>query len=219
MLNIAKHRMILMKLLKDFFSSSLWSLLAFKGWTAAYFFHGLERFSTDLDFDFFWDFGIDEIAETILKKYGKIKKDTKIILSYGETDTNIKIDINRNIWKNNQYEILDFYGTEVKIQNKTTLFSNKLVALSERFTNRDIYDVYFFFNHLFEPNPALIEERTGKNMNAFYTDIKLKLESLPKEYKILDGLGEVITEKQKYFVKTKLIQELINIIAMQRDFC
>jgi len=153
-----------------------------------------------------------------LKKYGKVKKDTKIILSYGGTDTNIKIDINRNIWKNNQYEITDFYGTAVKMQNPTTLFSNKLVALSERFTNRDIYDVYFFFNHLFEPNPALIKERTGKEMYEFYSDLKKKLEALPKEYKILDGLGEVITEKQKYFVKTKLIQELINIITMQRDF-
>jgi hypothetical protein len=48
--------------------------------------------------------------------------------------------------------------------------------------------------------------------------VKKQLENSAKEYKILDGLGEVLDEKQKKSVKTKLIPELINIIQMKIDF-
>lgn len=218
MLNIAKHRVLLLQLIKEFFKSPLWPKLAFKWWTSAYFLYWLDRFSTDLDFDFFWDELVDDIADSILKKYGKVKRSDKIILSYWEIDTNIKIDINRNIWENNKYEILDFFWTEIRVQTKSTLFSNKLVALLERFTNRDIYDVYFFFNNLFEPNPDLIKERTWKDMKSFYMDVKWRLEKLPENYKILDWLWEVISDKQKNFVKNSLVNELINIIDMQIRF-
>jgi hypothetical protein len=46
-----------------------------------------------------------------------------------------------------------------------------------------------------------------------------KLEWLPKNYKILDGLGELLDEKQKTFMKNKLLSELIGIIKMKLDFC
>jgi hypothetical protein len=39
-------------------------------------------------------------------------------LSYGDYDVNIKIDVNRVIWENNRYEILNFYGTDIKAQDK-----------------------------------------------------------------------------------------------------
>jgi domain of unknown function (DUF1814) len=48
----------------------------------------------------------------------------------------------------------------IKVQNKETIFANKLVALLERFTNRDIYDVYFFFKNFFDINEKVIFERT-----------------------------------------------------------
>jgi len=51
MLDKNKHREIMYSILRDIFSSDLGKYLAFKGGTACYFFHGLDRFSTDLDFD------------------------------------------------------------------------------------------------------------------------------------------------------------------------
>ena len=51
MLNTDKHRQIMFMIIKDIFNSNLWKYLAFKWWTACYFLHSLDRFSTDLDFD------------------------------------------------------------------------------------------------------------------------------------------------------------------------
>lgn len=219
MLNRDKHRHILFSVLKDIFVSDLWKYLAFKWGTACYFLHHLDRFSTDLDFDMIESCeNIDEKIIQILSKYGTIKKWKKMILSFWEDFVNIKVDINRHIWKANIYELVDFYGTTIRVQDKSTIFANKLVALTERSTNRDIYDVYFFFQNLFEINEAVILERTGEGMNQLYQKILDKLELLPKNYKILDGLWEVLSEKQKSFVKKSLVQELIGIIQMKQDF-
>lgn len=219
MLNRDKHRVLLMKIIKDIFTSKYASQLAFKWWTASYFLYGLDRFSTDLDFDFFWKTSIDTWIAELLKPYGKVKIWPKMVLSYGDQEANIKIDISRKIWKANKYDIVDFYGTDIKVQNKATLFTNKLVALSERFTNRDIYDVYFFFTNLFDIDEDIVYERTGQSLKTLLQKILQKLEWLPKNYKILDGLGELLDEKQKAFVKNKLVSELIGIIKMKIDFC
>lgn len=46
------------------------------------------------------------------------------------------------------------------VQDRASIFANKLVALTERNANRDIYDVYFFFKNYFPINRELIVERT-----------------------------------------------------------
>lgn len=219
MLNRDKHRQIMFQILKDIFNSRLWKYFAFKWWTACYFLHGLNRFSTDLDFDLLEDdIAIDDELIDILQPYGSIKKRHNIILSYWEHDVNIKIDINRKIWKHNRYEIVNFYGTDIKVQNKATIFSNKIVAFLERKANRDIYDLYFFFKNIFPINTNLIEERTTSQYDEVLMQVKNKLKALPSHYNILNGLGEVISEKQKHFVKNALIKELIGFIDMQLDF-
>ena len=221
MLNRDLHRQKMYDILQDIFNSDLWKYLAFKWWTACYFFHKLDRFSTDLDFDLVKDYkNIDEDIIKILEKYWKVKMwKFNIKLSYGENDVNIKIDINRNIWNHNSYELLNFYGTDILTQNKGTIFANKLVALIERNTNRDIYDVYFFFKNNFEINDKIILERTWKTKKELFIQITKKLEKLWKNYKILDWLWEVLKdEKHKNFVKTKLVWKLIWILQFKNDF-
>ena len=206
-------------IIKDIFNSEIGQYLAFKWWTATYFLHKLDRFSTDLDFDLLNDSKhIDVELEEILQRYWTVKKWNKLTLSYGEHDVNIKIDINRTIRKNNKYEILDFYGTDIKVQDKWTLFANKLVALTERHTNRDIYDISFFFKNSFPINEAIIQERTWGDLNNLLQKIIVKLEKFPKEYKILDGLWEVLDQEQKKLVKNDLISNLIGIIQMRLEF-
>jgi predicted nucleotidyltransferase component of viral defense system len=205
-------------ILKDIFTSSIGKYLAFKWWTACYFLHGLDRFSTDLDFDLLEDVSIDDTLLMILKKYWSVKTWSKIIVSYGEQDINIKIDINRKIWKSNTYELVNFYWTSIQVQDKSTIFSNKLVALTERSANRDIYDVYFFFQHLFDSNEELIRERTWSDSLSLYTLILHKITQLPAHYKILHGLWEVLDSKQKARVKKNLLQELKSILLMKIQF-
>ena len=221
MLNKDLHRQKMYEILQEIFTSNLWKYLAFKWWTACYFFHSLDRFSTDLYFDLVKDYpNLDFELLEILKKYWDVKIwKFSIKLSYSKNDVNIKIDINRNIWNNNSYELLNFYWTDILTQDKKTIFSNKLVALTERNTNRDIYDVYFFFKNNFEINDDLIFERTKKSRKELFSEIIQKLEKLPKNYKILDWLWEVLKdEKHKNFVKTKLVNELIQILRFKLDF-
>ena len=216
MLNRDKHRLIMFQILKDIFSSEIWKCLAFKWWTACYFLYWLDRFSTDLDFDLVENIpDLDEKIIKIISKYWQIKAKNKIILSFWENLTNIKIDVNRKIWKANKYDYIDFFWTMIKVQNKETIFANKLVALLERFTNRDIYDVYFFFKNFFDINEKVIFERTWLSLNELFKKIIEKLDKLPKNYKILDWLWELLDEKQKDFVKNKLISELKNILQFK----
>ncbi len=218
MLHRDKHRELMFQILQDIFMSEVWNNIAFKWWTACYFLYGLDRFSTDLDFDLLGSVdNIDKVMINILQQYGTIKKGNKLILSYGEDDVNIKIDINRKIWKYNIYEVVDFYGTSIKVQNKATIFANKLVALTERSTNRDIYDVYSFFKHLFDINEDVVIERTGKNLHELYVMILEKLQKLPKHHKILDWLWEMLDIEQKVFVKNKLLWLLMGIIEMRKN--
>lgn len=216
MLNRDKHRLIMFQVLKDIFSSEIWKCLAFKWWTSCYFLYGLDRFSTDLDFDLVENIpDLDKKIIKIISKYWQIKAKNKIILSFWENLTNIKIDVNRKIWKANKYDYVDFFWTMIKVQNKETIFANKLVALLERFTNRDIYDVYFFFKNFFDINEKVIFERTWLSLNELFKKIIEKLDKLPKNYKILDWLWELLDEKQKDFVKNKLISELKNILQFK----
>jgi len=206
------------QILWDIFKSDIGKYLAFKGWTACYFFHKLDRFSTDLDFDLLEERDIDAQLEMILKKYGRLKIWNKLVLSYGEEDINIKVDITRKIWESNSYEIRNFYGTDIRVQDKATIFANKLVALTERNTNRDIYDVWFFFKNSFELNDDIILERTGESLDIFLNQVIKKIEALWNNYNILDWLWEVLTEKQKFFVKNTLISELLGYLQFKKDF-
>lgn len=223
MLNKDLHRQKMYEILQDIFSSEIWKYLAFKGGTACYFFHWLDRFSTDLDFDLIGEcknLNIDEEVINILKKYWKVSSwKFNIKLSYWYTDVNIKIDINRKIWNHNAYEKLNFYWTDILTQDKKTIFSNKLVALLERNTNRDIYDVYFFFKKSFDISDELIFERTWGSRKELFSKIIKKLKKLWDNYKILDWLWEVLDdEKHKTFVKTKLVKELVWILGFKIDF-
>ena len=119
MLQVAKHREVMYHIIRDIFSSQYAKNLAFKGGTLCYFVHKLDRFSTDIDIDLIKTLDDEiqffEIMETILKKYGSIKEKNRkqytlfFLLSYGEPNMNIKIEINTRIWQTNTYEMLNFF--------------------------------------------------------------------------------------------------------------
>ena len=109
MLNKEKHQLIMGQILRDIYSdTSISSLIGFKGGTCAYFLYELARFSVDLDFDLFSN---DEATQNlvykkigdIIGKYGEvkdryIKRNTIFfLLSYGDTDHNVKVEVNVRI--------------------------------------------------------------------------------------------------------------------------
>jgi hypothetical protein len=215
----AKHKNILIKILKDIYTdASLGPILGFKGGTAAYLFYALNRASLDLDFDLLDDTKEDYIfekVEEIAKQYGKIKESRKkrfnlfILLSYEDEAPNIKIEINRREF-GSRYEIKSYLGISMKVMIREDMFAHKLVAMHERIgkANRDIFDVWFFLQNNWPINKEIIEKRTEMSFKDFLQKCIEVLEKLT-DRNILAGMGELLDAKHKDWIRAKLRTETI----------
>ena len=226
-LNIAKHKNIFVKILKSIFSdSTIGPLLGFKGGTAAMLFYKLDRFSVDLDFDLLDATKEDYVfnrVKTILENYGTVKEaeikrfNLLFILSYNQKEKdaqNIKIEINRRGF-GSKYNVQSYLGIPMKVMTKEDMLAHKLVAMLERIgrTNRDIFDVYFFFQHDWSINKQIVEDRTGMPYKKFLEKCIKALSKMDNK-NILAGMGELLTEKQKIWVKTKLKTETLFLLKL-----
>ena len=72
---------------------------------------------------------------------------------------------------------------------------------------RDIYDTYFFAKNGFELDYQLIEKITDQSAKEVLTACLARVEESQK-ISALTGLGELLSEKEKYFVKEKLRDEV-----------
>jgi predicted nucleotidyltransferase component of viral defense system len=221
-LNPAKHKNILIRILKEVYSDpTIGPILGFKGGTAAYLFYDLDRFSVDLDFDLLDVSKEDLVFENmkgILQRYGKIKTSDKkrfnliYILDYDEKELgaqNVKVEINRRNF-GSKFVVKSYLGISMKVMIPEDMVANKLVAFYERIgkTNRDIYDTWFFFANNWPVNRELVEKRTGMPFKEFLETCCTLLEKMDNK-NILSGMGEVLNEKQKAWVKSKLKNELL----------
>ena len=226
MLNREKHQLIMGQILKDIYIDvSISSLLGFKGGTCAFLFYNLPRFSVDLDFDLL------EINEenkkivlkkivNILSKYGQVKdKHIKrftifALLSYGDDDHNIKIEINvRKLAENirDHYGIKEYLGISMFVAKQDYLFASKLSALTLRpeVAMRDIYDIHYFAKNNWDVNAEVIKERTGKTTKEYLSECIAFIEKV-KDNQMLQGLGELVdSEKEKVWIKTHLKTDAI----------
>lgn len=221
MLNKEKHQLVMAQILKDVYSDIvLASLLGFKGGTAAYIFYDLPRFSVDLDFDLLDDSeSSGDIAfkkiKNIISKYGEIKDEQKkfatifFALSYGAGEHQIKVEINTKK-TGAGYEMRNYFGIPVLVSLKNSMFSTKLVALlnRKRFAARDLFDVYFFLKNNWETDEKVFANYDIKSEVAYIKKCISFIENVP-ENTLLKDLGELIDEKQKAFVRTKIKSEVI----------
>ena len=218
MLDIQKHKFILVSILKDIYSDvSLGTIFGFKGGTAFYLFYNLPRFSVDLDFNLL-DIKKKGIVFNKIKKilgdYGKLKKAQEkrftlfFLLFYNLKAPNIKIEISKKEFPNH-YEIKSYLGIPMLVMKKEDMFSHKLVALLERKTiaNRDLFDLYFFMRNHWDFNKEIIELRTGMNYKDYLKKCILAVKKVDEKY-ILQGLGEILDEKQKVWAKKNLKEEV-----------
>ena len=226
-LDISTHRNILLRILKDIYTdNSLGPLLGFKGGTAMYLFFNLGRFSTDLDFDLLDENKVEEVfrkIEKIAEKYGMIKEKTNkrhtlfILLSYSEETHNIKIEINKRDF-GSKYEVKNYLGISMLVMKKEDMFAHKLVAMIERgkIANRDIFDVWFSLKNNWEINKEIVEERTEMKFADYLKKCIKFVENLP-EKGILSGMGELLDEKQKAWVKTNLKNDILFLLKLKLE--
>lgn len=225
MVDITKHRTLLIQILKDIYSDiTISSLLGFKGGTACYLFYELPRFSVDLDFDFIGNTDIAPVFEKIgkfLKEYGKIKeqyikKNTIFfMLSYDDRARNVKVEISQRDF-GSRYEIKNYLSVSMLVMKKEDIFAHKLVALLERkqIASRDLYDIWFFFKNRWEINKEMVEKRTGLGFDEYLRKCIDFIEEKFTQRNVLSGIGELLDEKQKVFVKNKLKNETIFLMKL-----
>lgn len=221
MLNTKKHEDEMLKILKAIFTSPVAEKFWFKWWTLTYLCYWLDRFSTDIDLDIL-DISNEQeiigIMRELLLSFWEIKNETlwktlhRWIYRYDFESENIKVELNKRVWNSNTYENKVIGGLEIKCMKKESIFWNKIVALSERFKNRDLYDVNFFLKNKFPLNEEIINERTWKDTVTFVENL---ITEIPKKYtlnSILFDLWEVLTDKQKAWMKNYAIDETITLL-------
>lgn len=226
-LDVSVHKNILIRILKDIFTDpAVGPFLGFKGGTAAYLFYNLNRFSIDLDFDLLDETKEDYIFEKVkkvLEGYGTLKEIKKkrynlfYILSYNNKVSgakNIKVEINRRDF-GSSYEVKSYLGISMKLMVKEDMAAHKLCAMYERIgkTNRDIFDVYFFLHNSWPVNKQIVESRTGMTYKEFLLKSLDYLDKISNR-NILSGIGELLDEKQKTWVKAKLKSELLFLLKL-----
>ncbi len=204
------------QILKDVYSDAgVAPLLGFKGGTAAYFLYGLPRFSVDLDFDLLDDSEasrtlVFERVGAIVGKYGEVKDAQAkrwtifFAVSYGAGEHQIKVEINTRK-TGATYGLRNYLGLPLLVTTKESMFAAKLVALMGRktFVARDLYDVYFFLKERWDIDPAVLLSYGFSSVPEYLSECVAFVETVP-DNELLAGLGELVDEQEKSFIRQKL---------------
>jgi len=227
-MNKQKHKLYMAQILTLIFKDKeLCNILGFKGGTALMFFHGLPRFSTDLDFNLLDESKVDFVYEkirNILLKFGTIDDEAKkffgpvMVLDYGKGERMLKVEISARQF-DNHYEMKTLAGTDIRVLTIPDMFAHKLCAMGERLSPRDVFDVWFFLQKKHASiNEQIVRIRTEKSISEYAEWCAQRVhETSPKL--LMQGLGEVIDDTQtKKFIKTKLIDETVQALQLFAAF-
>jgi predicted nucleotidyltransferase component of viral defense system len=219
MLNKDIHKNILINTLNSIYKDTqIRTFLGFKGGTAALLFYDLPRFSVDLDFDLL-DPSKKELVfqrlKEILSKVGKIdqaheKQNTLFFLiNYQSQERNIKVEISKRAIKS-EYEVKNYLGIPMLVMKKDDMAASKLAALVERkkFAARDMFDLWFFLVNNWPIDEELLQEITGFSLYNMLNKAQERIKDI-KKTELLAGLGDLLDNKQKAFVKERLQAELL----------
>ena len=222
-----KHKFLIVQILKDIYSDlELSRYLGFKGGTALMLFYELPRFSVDLDFNLL---DLDKSAtvynkvRNILLNYGRIRDEAAkfhgliLVLDYGSNERNLKIEISNRQF-NDSYETKGFLGIQMKVMRLEDMFAHKLCALLDRnmLANRDIFDCYFFLQRRTQANKEIVEARMHVKFDTYLEKCIQTLEGIAGQ-SLLNGLGELMDDDLKKFVRSHLKQEVITLLKMYKD--
>jgi len=227
-MNIIKHRFFLTQILTEIYSDrELAHCMGFKGGTALMMFHNLPRFSVDLDFDLLETEKAEQVfskVKIMLLKYGEIHDEAQkffgdlLALDYAYGERNLKIDISHRK-NNNEYEIKNLLGISIKTMKISDMFSHKLVALLGRkeIADRDIFDCWWFMSRQTPVKTVIIENLTQKTYSEYMQECIHAMENLPKR-SLLYGLGELLEQDMKPFVRNRLRTEILTLLRFYKDF-
>jgi hypothetical protein len=98
------------------------------------------------------------------------------------------------------------------------MFAHKLVARLERTkaANRDVYDVWFFLKNRWPINKVIVERRTGMSFKDNLIKCIAFVESI-RDRSILAGMGELLDEKQKAWVRAHQKKDTIYLLKVKQQ--
>jgi predicted nucleotidyltransferase component of viral defense system len=219
MTDLNKHKFFLVQILKEIYSDiELANCLGFKGGTALMFFYDLPRFSVDLDFNLIKEEKekiVYEKVRKILIKYGKIHDEAPkyfgplVVLDYGPGDRKLKVEISNRQF-GDRYEIKNLLGINMKVMVAPDMFAHKLCALLDRssIANRDIFDCWFFLKNHVPVNKTIVE-----SIQKCIGSIELVNDRI-----LLHGVGELLNEEMKKFVRKDLKAEITGLLKFYKEF-
>lgn len=228
MVDINKHKFYLFQILKEIYEDKELAItLGFKGGTALMFFYDLPRFSVDLDFNLLNPAKEEMVygkVREILLKHGSIHDEAKkfygplCVLDFRAGERKLKVEIsNRNF--NDLYEVKNLLGVTMQVMVAPDMFAHKLCAMLDRtvMTNRDIFDCWFFMHNKTLLNKAIVETRMGMPLVNYLQKCIDTLEDM-SDKGLLNGLGELMDETMKKFVRSKLRSETITLLKFYQQF-
>ncbi len=228
MIDINRHRFLLVQILKDIYTDiELSNWLGFKGGSALMFFYDLPRFSIDLDFNLL-DIEKEDVVyqkvRRILLKYGRIFDQAKkfhgplIVMDYGVNERKLKVEISSRLFQD-RYEIKNLLGINVMVMVQEDMFAHKLCALLDRnaMANRDIFDCWFFMQRQTPVNKNIVEYRMEMSLSEYLQNCIDFIEGMSNTG-LLHGMGELLDSKIKTFVRLKLRSELIRLLKFYKDY-
>ena len=139
------------------------------------------------------------------------------MLAYDDVNHNIKVEISRR-GHSASYELKNYLGISMLVMAKADMAANKLLALLNRTSaaSRDIYDVWFCLQNIWPINEEIIKERSGISFKNYLKKCIAFVEKYNDKY-ILQGMGELLTEKQKAWVKADLKNETVFLLKVLLD--
>lgn len=227
MVNIDLHRSLFIRILRDIYSDpDLRTSLVFKGGTAAMLFYDLPRFSVDLDFDLLDLSKKDRVYEKLnqlLPKHATVREaaDRQIslffLLSYLIGKRNLKIDISKRVYPA-KFVIKNYLGISMLVMDTADMAAGKLSALLTRkhLATRDVFDTWFFLKNNWPINENYFAEKTGMSLVDGLEKAKNQVQGI-KKTELLAGIGDLLDNKQKDWVRNNLVNELIFYLDLYRS--
>ena len=160
----------------------------------------------------------------ILLKYGKIDDEAQkffgpiLVLNYGSGERKLKVEISNRLY-DNHYEIKTFMGINMLVMTVADMFAHKLCALLDRkeIANRDIFDCWFFMEKRTPVNKNLIETRMKMPFTDYLQNCMDAINRLSNKG-FVSGMGDLLDDKTKSFVRTKLRAETITLLRFYKEF-
>lgn len=225
-INTQQHSFIMSRILLTIFQDKELSLLlGFKGGTSLMFFHNLPRFSTDLDFNLLDNNQQKTVCtklKTVLLRFGKIVDEAEkfygpiFVLDYGKGERKLKVEVSARHY-DNHYEMLSLAGTSIRVMTLPDMFAHKLCALGERSTPRDLFDIWFFLKQSCEINENIVQLRTGFSITEYAHICAEQVKSISSK-ELMQGLGEVVSDRQKSFIRNGIIDETSSMLELFSTF-